>query len=130
VWDGSEGQPGSTGILTLHAGASASAATQRLVADGGIAAVRAELDWLGVGKTPLLAHQVVTWEADPWARGGYACFEAGYEAAWRPWLARPCGRLVFAGEHTSLRWQGYMNGAVESGRRAAAEVVAMHTHST
>jgi monoamine oxidase len=34
--------------------------------------------------------------------------------------------VVFAGEHTSLRWQGYMNGAIESGRRAAAEVAALY----
>jgi monoamine oxidase len=33
---------------------------------------------------------------------------------------------VFAGEHTSIRWQGYMNGAVESGLRAAAEIGALH----
>jgi monoamine oxidase len=32
---------------------------------------------------------------------------------------------VFAGEHTSERWQGYMNGAVESGQRAAGELLAM-----
>jgi len=32
------------------------------------------------------------------------------------------GRLFFAGEHTSEDWQGYMNGAVESGIRAAHEV--------
>ena len=44
----------------------------------------------------------------------------------RGWLAQPFGRLFFAGEHTSIRWQGYMNGAVESGRRAAAEVAAAH----
>jgi monoamine oxidase len=30
--------------------------------------------------------------------------------------------MVFAGEHTSVQWQGYMNGAVESGLRAAQEV--------
>ena len=41
------------------------------------------------------------------------------------WLARPAGRILFAGEHTSTHWQGYMNGAVESGRRAAAEVRAL-----
>ena len=28
----------------------------------------------------------------------------------------------FAGEHTSV-WQGYMNGAVESGERAAGEII-------
>ena len=32
---------------------------------------------------------------------------------------RPAGRVLFAGEHTSERWQGYMNGAIESGKRAA-----------
>ena len=48
-------------------------------------------------------------------------FRTTHEAL-RDWLARPAGRLFFAGEHTSLRWQGYMNGAVESGRRAALEV--------
>ena len=41
-----------------------------------------------------------------------------------------CDRLFFAGEHTSIRWQGYMNGAVESGRRAAAEIVAVHRSNT
>lgn len=41
--------------------------------------------------------------------------------AWRAWLSRPAGRVLFAGEHTSVRWQGYMNGAIESFRRAAAE---------
>jgi monoamine oxidase len=43
----------------------------------------------------------------------------------RSWLSRPAGRIVFAGEHTSDRWQGYMNGAIESGRRAAIEVAMM-----
>jgi monoamine oxidase len=30
---------------------------------------------------------------------------------------------VFAGEHTSERWQGYMNGAVESDQRASRELL-------
>jgi len=86
-----------------------------------------ELEWLGTARTPLLAHRVVTWEDDEWARGGYAYFDAGYDPALRHWLSRPCGRILFAGEHTSMRWQGYMNGAVESGLRAAAEVRALQT---
>ncbi len=32
---------------------------------------------------------------------------------------------MFAGEHTSLKWEGYMNGAIESGLRAAAEIRAL-----
>jgi monoamine oxidase len=66
------------------------------------------------------------WEDDPYARGGYAFFDPGFDPDLRAWLARPAGRVFFAGEHTSVRWQGYMNGAVESGRRAAAEVAASH----
>ena len=47
---------------------------------------------------------------------------AEFAASGRDLLARPHGRLFFAGEHTSIRWQGYMNGALESGLRAAAEI--------
>ena len=32
------------------------------------------------------------------------------------------GRVHFAGEHTSL-WIAYMNGALESGERAASEIL-------
>jgi monoamine oxidase len=35
--------------------------------------------------------------------------------------------VLFAGEHTSARWQGYVNGAIESGQRAAAEISAIAT---
>jgi monoamine oxidase len=53
-------------------------------------------------------------------------FDADFRPQQRRWLAQPFERLFFAGEHTSLRWQGYMNGAVESGHRVAAEVRASH----
>jgi monoamine oxidase len=68
---------------------------------------------------------MVTWERDPWARGGYAVFDPSFDPRLRAWLARPFERVLFAGEHTSDRWQGYMNGALESGLRAAAEVRAL-----
>jgi monoamine oxidase len=58
-------------------------------------------------------------------RGGYAYFDPSFEPRGRDALAQPAGRVVFAGEHTSIRWQGYMNGAIESGQRAAAEIAAM-----
>jgi monoamine oxidase len=126
LWDANEEQRGSGGIVSLLAGGSASDATQALVRRGGIRSLVASLGWLGAGRLePLASHQTV-WEADPWAQGGYAFFDPSFDPTLRSWLARPCGRLFFAGEHTSMRWQGYMNGAVESGRRAAAEVEATH----
>lgn len=125
VWDGNEEQNGEAGILSLLAGGSASAATRELLARGGIAEVLKQLAWLPIGQTKLLTHRAFSWEDDPWSAGGYAYFSPTYDPSWRAWLARPVGRLLFAGEHTSLRWQGYMNGAVESGLRAAAEVRAL-----
>ena len=126
VWDGNEEQRGRAGILSLLAGGSASDATQAIVARDGMRGLATALDWLGSSDATLLQSQQVVWETDPWARGGYAYFDPAFDPALRQWLARPFGRLFFAGEHTSFRWQGYMNGAVESGRRAAAEIEAAH----
>ncbi len=126
VWDGNEEQGGKSGILCLMAGGSSSAATQELLAKTGPQELTRRLDWLGAARATLLAIQTVSWEQDPWVGGGYAVFGFQYDTALREWLARPFGRILFAGEHTSLRWQGYMNGAVESGLRAAAEVRALN----
>ena len=125
VWDGNEEQPGRPGILSLLAGGSASDATQGTIARDGMRGLAGMFDWLGASRTELLHARQFVWEADPWARGGYAFFDPSFDPTIRAWLMRPTGRLVFAGEHTSVRWQGYMNGAVESGRRAAAEIAAL-----
>jgi monoamine oxidase len=39
-----------------------------------------------------------------------------------PWLRKPFGRIHWAGTETSSVWNGYMEGAVYSGQRAAKEV--------
>jgi monoamine oxidase len=126
AWDGNEEQRRGPGILTLVAGGSASDETQALVAKEGPAGLVRALDWLGSRGQALIASRQIVWEHDPYARGGYAYFDPAFDPDLRAWLSRPAGRLFFAGEHTSIRWQGYMNGAVESGRRAAAEVAASH----
>ena len=126
VWDGNEEQRGRAGILSFLAGGGASDETQAIVAKDGVRGLVGALDWLGAARAePIASHQVI-WEQDAYARGGYAFFDPAFDPSLRPWLAQSCGRLLFAGEHTSLKWQGYMNGAVESGRRAAAEVVSTH----
>ena len=126
LMDANEEQRGRPGILALLAGGAASDETQAIVAKNGPSALVNALDWLGSKDAELLASRQVVWEQDPWARGGYAFFDPGFDPSLRAWLARPFGRIFFAGEHTSIRWQGYMNGAIETGRRAAAEVAAVH----
>lgn len=123
VWDGAEEQRG-CGILSLLAGGKASQALREIVATEGDAGVVKRLSWLG-SPSGLIGSRVISWEDDSWSRGAYAVFDPSFDPRLRAWLARPAGRLVFAGEHTSLRSQGYMNGAIESGRRAAAEIRAL-----
>jgi monoamine oxidase len=85
--------------------------------------VLAELCWLGLAGTAVTACRVHTWEHDPLARGGYAYLDPGFDSAWLPMLSWRAGRIVFAGEHTSGEHQGYMEGAAESGQRAASEIL-------
>jgi monoamine oxidase len=125
IWDANEEQRGRAGILTLMAGGQASEDTRKILAQEGVKGLVRALSWLKPGEAELLKHHHVTWEHDSWAQGGYTYFDPAFDPAWRPWLARPHGRLLFAGEHTSIKWQGYMNGAVESGLRAATEVWAL-----
>src|SRR5215813_8339637 len=61
------------------------------------------------------------WHEDKFARGAFAYFEPGQMTTLLPIAQRPEGRVHFAGEHTSA-WHGWMNGALESGNRAAEEV--------
>jgi monoamine oxidase len=61
------------------------------------------------------------WHEDQFARGAFTYFKPGQMATLLPIAQRAEGRIHFAGEHTSA-WHGWMNGALESGNRAAEEV--------
>ena len=64
------------------------------------------------------------WGAEPYARGGYAGVPApGFFLDHGPALQEPVGRIHWAGTETATRWNGYMDGAVESGHRAARGVL-------
>lgn len=63
-----------------------------------------------------------SWQHDPWARGAYGIAEPGQLYEWKDTLASAEGRLHFAGEHTSLEYAAWIEGAVRSGYRAAEEV--------
>jgi monoamine oxidase len=65
-----------------------------------------------------------TWAAEEWTRGcpvGIA--GPGTLFAYGEWLRKPIGRIHWAGTETSTYWNGYMDGAVRSGERAAQEVL-------
>jgi monoamine oxidase len=62
------------------------------------------------------------WARDPWARGAFAIFSPGQMTSMMSVIAPADGRVHFAGEHTSS-WMGWMEGALQSGERAANEVL-------
>ena len=64
------------------------------------------------------------WGAEPYARGGYAGVPTpGFFLDYGPTLREPVGRVHWAGTETAARWNGYMDGALESGHRAARGVL-------
>jgi monoamine oxidase len=65
------------------------------------------------------------WSAEEWTRGCYGAHLApGVWTQFGPALREPIGRIHWAGTETAAVWSGYMDGALSSGERAAAEVLA------
>jgi len=65
---------------------------------------------------------VQQWGRERWSRGSLVAFRPGQMTTLLADIVRPEDRLHFAGEHTSS-WMGWMEGALESGERAAREVL-------
>jgi monoamine oxidase len=82
------------------------------------------LNWdLGQSKKIALDLQQQAWQADPFTRGAYAFYRPGQWFTVRPALQKRFGRVFFAGEHIA-DWQGFMEGAVQTGYDAARTVIA------
>jgi monoamine oxidase len=65
-----------------------------------------------------------SWAEEEWTRGCYGChMPTGAWTNYGPALHAPIGPLHWAGAETATVWNGYMDGAVTSGERAAAEVI-------
>jgi monoamine oxidase len=65
------------------------------------------------------------WPDDQWSRGCYGCYmPPGGWATFGTALRSPVGHIHWAGSETATEWAGYMDGAIQSGQRAAGEVLA------
>jgi monoamine oxidase len=64
------------------------------------------------------------WAAYPWTRGAYSYWRVGQYTTIAGSEREAVRSCHFAGEHTSVDFQGYLNGAVESGYRTAREILA------
>jgi monoamine oxidase len=133
TWDSTYGQTSPaphTPVLTIYNGGAAGTSfpTTLAHARANEAVIDAALDELGRGVEDI--RDAFNGRAfldfpylDPWVRGSYAGFGPGQYTDFWGCLGNREGPVHFAGEHTSTHSQGYLNGAVESGERAAREVL-------
>ncbi len=63
------------------------------------------------------------WHRDPFVRGAYSYYRIGQGVSYGPLAGAPDGRFLFAGEHTSIDNIGFLDGAVETGERAARQLL-------
>jgi|SRR5579871_891657 len=66
------------------------------------------------------------WNVEPYTMGYVGHMPPGVMTRFGRALREPCGRIHWAGSETATEWQGYIEGALRSGIRAAAEVRRRH----
>jgi monoamine oxidase len=121
------------GVLTDYSGGARGARLDPAQTQAEAAAFLADLERVWPGSAALarrdaqgrvLAH-LENWSRLPLFGGAYTNNQPGYFTTLEGLYARPAGNLHFAGEHTDsfYSYQGFMEGALLSGARAADEVL-------
>jgi monoamine oxidase len=126
-WEVTRGQPGTAGVLCNYTGGTVGAAYTTALTPQQHAArflrqaepVLPGLAGVWDGRTATLDH----WPSYRWTLGSYSYWKVGQYTAFGGAEGRRSGTCHFAGEHTSQDFQGFLNGAVETGQRAAAEIL-------
>ncbi|MCS7173674.1 MAG: FAD-dependent oxidoreductase [Armatimonadetes bacterium] len=126
-WDSSRGRPGRAGTYTIFLGGKAGVDVGQGLARDQADRALPDLERVFPGARDAYTGRVARWHwpSDPSVRASYACWKVGQYTTIAGAEFEPVGRLLFAGEHTSLDYQGYMNGAAETGRRAARMIRAL-----
>ncbi|MBW8754807.1 MAG: FAD-dependent oxidoreductase [Sphingomonadales bacterium] len=133
-WDATTVE-GDTGLMTFFMGGGQCAAAAKQDA----AALRRDFESAVASAVPGLSQAATVWQrrtnwsGDRFSRGAYSCFRPGQLTRYASlfWLEEDgkamqspvVGPLVFAGEHLSDAWPGYMNGGAQTGRLAARAVL-------
>lgn len=82
------------------------------------------VDFFGNEAAQPLAYVDKDWTAEEWSRGCYMAHMApGVMTTFGDIIREPCGRIHWAGTETATEWVGYLDGALQSGKRAAHEII-------
>jgi monoamine oxidase len=113
--------PGARGALTAYPIGSYTTALERMTEDERVGAALTQARQIFPEFLTAFEGGVShAWGLDPWQRGAFALHTPG-QIGFLDVLARPEGRVHFAGEHTSP-WTGWMQGALESALRVVREI--------
>jgi len=131
TWGSTLAQAGRSSVVTVYSGGRAGASygvaqahgpAPHRVVDRTLAEISRAVPHLAAGYGG--RAWVDAWVHDPFTHGSYAAFRPGQYTRYWGFVGKPEHRVHFAGEHTSMRALGFLEGAVSSGRRAAREVLA------
>ncbi len=122
VWHPNWDQPGNAGLMVLYRAGEGAQRLDPMSESERLREAEAEMHRVLPGLRLDHEHSAsYSWQADPWAKGAYAMLRPGEVTRWSAMAQRPEGRIHLAGEHTSPT-PTYMQGAIESGFRAAHEI--------
>ncbi len=122
LWHPTWDSIGTEGVLATYVREARARELDRLIGRDRAAAVLGRWDgFLRGASANALSGVSHSWQRDPWSLGGWAAPTARQDRELADALARPEGPVHFAGEHISGA-RGWMNGAIESGLRAATRI--------
>jgi monoamine oxidase len=125
TWEVSRAQPGSSGILVDYTGGKIGASFGSGTPESRAQQFLAQVEPVLPGVTPAWNGKATIdfWTGYEWTRGSYSYWKVGQYTKFAGMEPKRQGTCHFAGEHTSIDFQGYLNGAVETGERAAGEIL-------
>jgi monoamine oxidase len=117
---------GSVGVLMgFIGGTEARQLTQKSPADQQAAALQSFANYFGDQAKSPKDYVQFNWTTERWNRGcPVSVLAPGTLLDFGEAIRRPEGRIHWAGTETATYWNGYMDGAVRAGERAAAEALA------
>lgn len=127
AWANSYLQQGTAGGLTLYSGGQLAHEAGNGTAEEAAVRLMQGVERAYPGATRERNGQVSRfhWPTYPWTKASYSCYRPGQWTSIAGAEGLPVGNLFFAGEHCSYDFQGYMNGAAQSGADTARAIMAV-----
>jgi monoamine oxidase len=125
TWEVTRAQSGASGILVDYTGGTIGASFGSGTPEERAAQFLAQIEPVLPGLSAQWNRRATVdfWLGNPFTLGSYSYWKVGQYTQFAGIEGRPEGNAFFCGEHTSIDFQGYLNGAVETGERAAGEVL-------